>query len=81
MDYLNCLATFKDKETIIASKDRSVIYNFIKEGTLPENDPKKPIYYEIKAKNFLIATGTRPSYLKIEGSHHAITSDDIFQKK
>lgn len=29
----------------------------------------------------MIATGTRPSYLKIEGSEHAITSDDIFYKK
>jgi thioredoxin reductase (NADPH) len=39
------------------------------------------LYYEIKAKNYLIATGTRPSSLPIEGAHHAITSDDIFMKK
>ena len=39
------------------------------------------MYYEIKAKKFVIATGTRPAYLNIEGAEHAITSDDIFYKK
>ena len=39
MQYLNCLATFKDKDTLIASKDRTIIYNYIKDGTLPPNDP------------------------------------------
>lgn len=29
----------------------------------------------------MIATGTRPYYLDIEGGHLAITSDDIFFKK
>ena len=29
----------------------------------------------------MIATGTRPNYLKCEGSELAITSDDIFFKK
>jgi pyruvate/2-oxoglutarate dehydrogenase complex dihydrolipoamide dehydrogenase (E3) component len=29
----------------------------------------------------VIATGTRPTYLHIEGAQHAITSDDIFNKK
>lgn len=53
----------------------------MKTGALPPLDPNNPAYYEIKAKNFLIATGTRPTYLKIEGSQHAITSDDIFMKK
>lgn len=37
--------------------------------------------YKVKAKNFVIATGTRPSYLPIEGSNLAISSDDIFFKK
>jgi pyruvate/2-oxoglutarate dehydrogenase complex dihydrolipoamide dehydrogenase (E3) component len=36
---------------------------------------------KIKAKNFLIATGTRPNYLSCEGANLAITSDDIFFKK
>ena len=29
----------------------------------------------------MIATGTRPTYLEIEGSQHAISSDDIFSLK
>lgn len=65
MDYLNCLATFKDQETIICSKNNKIIYEYINTGVLPENDPNNPSYYEIKAKNFLVATGTRPSYLQI----------------
>ena len=38
------------------------------------------MYQQIKAKNFVIATGTRPTYLQIQGSNLAITSDDIFAK-
>lgn len=81
MDYLNCLATFKDKDTIICSKDPKVIHDYVKTGQLPELDKNNPAYYEIKSKYFVIATGTRPSYLNIEGAEHAITSDDIFFKK
>jgi len=29
----------------------------------------------------VISTGTRPTYLNIEGGHLAITSDDIFYRK
>lgn len=81
LDYLNCLATFKDKDTLLCSKDTRIIYEYIKTGHLPENNHQNPLYYEIKASNFLIATGTRPSYLQLDGAHHAITSDDIFMKK
>ena len=65
MDYLNCLATFKDKDTIICSKNTNLIKEFVKTGQLPQQDPSNPLYYEIKAKNFVIATGTRPTYLQI----------------
>jgi thioredoxin reductase (NADPH) len=58
-----------------------VIHDYLKTGNLPELNHEDPQYYEVKAKNFLIATGTRPRYLNIEGAEHAITSDDIFQKK
>ena len=58
-----------------------MIHDFIKTGNLPELKKDNPEYYEIKAKKFVIATGTRPSYLNIEGAEHAITSDDIFYKK
>ncbi len=54
---------------------------YVKTGKLPETSEKENLYYEIKAKNFLIATGTRPSYLQIEGSQHAISSDDVFSLK
>ena len=68
MDYLNCLATFKDKDTLICSKKAEVIHNYLKTGELPVSGKDKPEYYEIKAKSFVIATGTRPSNLDIEGS-------------
>lgn len=35
----------------------------------------------MKAKNIIIATGARPSYLKIEGANLAVSSDDIFLQK
>lgn len=35
MDYLNCLATFKDKDTIICSKNINLIKEFVKTGKLP----------------------------------------------
>ena len=81
LDYLNCLATFKDKDTVVCSKNPQIIHDFLKTGELPELNKEKPQYYEIKAKNFLIATGTRPFYLPIEGAELAITSDDIFHLK
>ena len=68
MEYLNCLATFKDPHTLICSKNPKIIHDYLKTGNLPESDPKNPQYFEVKAKNFVIATGTRPSYLKIEGA-------------
>jgi pyruvate/2-oxoglutarate dehydrogenase complex dihydrolipoamide dehydrogenase (E3) component len=57
------------------------VREYVKTGKLPETSEKENHYYEIKAKNFLIATGTRPSYLEIEGSQHAISSDDVFSLK
>ena len=81
MDYLNCLATFKDKDTLICSKKPEIIQNYLKTGELPASNQEKSDYYEVKAKSFVIATGTRPSYLNIEGAEHGITSDDIFNKK
>lgn len=63
LDYLNCLATFKDQHTIICSKDPKLIKEYVNSGNLPENNHHTPLYYEIKASNFLIATGTRPAYL------------------
>lgn len=81
LSYLNCMATFKDKNTIICSKNPHIVKEYAKSGKLPENSENSPLYHEVRAKNFLIATGTRPSYLEIEGSHHAISSDDIFSLK
>lgn len=77
IQYLNCLATFKDSNTVICSKNPEIVREFVRSGNLPENNSyannnqvaktssNAPLYYEIKAKNFLIATGTRPSYLNI----------------
>lgn len=82
LDYLNCMATFKDKNTLICSKSKSLIKDFLSTDILPPAaNGTTPMYYEIKAKNILIATGTRPSYLSLEGASLAITSDDIFNKK
>jgi thioredoxin reductase (NADPH) len=45
MDYLNCLATFKDKNTIICSKNPKIIHEFVKTGQLPELDKNNPTYF------------------------------------
>ena len=45
MDYLNCLATFKDKETIVCSKNAQLIRQFVKTGQLPPLDSNNPEYY------------------------------------
>jgi len=45
MDYLNCLATFKDKDTIICSKNPAIIHDYVKTGNLPNNDPQNPSYF------------------------------------
>jgi pyruvate/2-oxoglutarate dehydrogenase complex dihydrolipoamide dehydrogenase (E3) component len=77
MTYLNAMATFIDRNTVICSTDPSVIKNYISTDQLPIETDK---YQKIKAKYFVIATGTRPQYLDIEGASLAITSDDIFTK-
>lgn len=64
MEYLNAMATFIDPHTLLCSKDPALIRKFVKEQQIPSDDS----VHKIKAKNFVIATGTRPSYLKIEGS-------------
>lgn len=45
MDYLNCLATFKDKDTLICSKNPSIIKEYIKTGSLPPNNDQKNMQY------------------------------------
>ena len=44
LDYLNGLATFKDKNTVICSKKTEIIKEFIKSGLLPENEQKEVLY-------------------------------------
>lgn len=77
MEYLNAMATFIDKNTLLCSKDPAIIREYLKSKIQPESDKA----VKINAKNFVIATGTRPNYLKCEGAQLAITSDDIFFKK
>lgn len=60
MEYLNAMASFLDKDTLICSKNPAVIKEFIKSQELPKDSKE---YYKVKAKNFVIATGTRPQYL------------------
>lgn len=62
MEYLNAMASFLDKETLVCSKNPEVIREFLKTQELPKGEGS---YYKIKAKNFVIATGTRPQYLEI----------------
>jgi thioredoxin reductase (NADPH) len=78
MEYLNAMASFMDQHTLVCSKDPKVIRNFVASQQLPA-DPTS--FHKIKAKKFVIATGTRPQYLEIEGSQLAITSDDIFSRE
>lgn len=40
MHYLNSLATFKDKNTIICSKDPKIVREYVSSGKLPENNDK-----------------------------------------
>jgi len=65
MEYLNAMASFIDKDTLVCSKDPNIIRNFVKTQSLPNETDK---YYKVKAKKFVIATGTRPQYLPIKGS-------------
>ncbi len=59
LSYLNAMATFVDKDTLICSKDPLIIKNFVSTQEIP----KDGTYQKIRAKNFVIATGTRPQYL------------------
>lgn len=42
LEYLNSLATFKDKHTLICSKDPKVIYEYVQTGRLPALKVDKP---------------------------------------
>lgn len=42
MDYLNCLATFKDPHTLICSKSRSLIKSFLETDQLPLLNHQNP---------------------------------------
>ena len=77
MDYLNAMATFLDHNTLLCSKDPQMIKKFIHD----QSTVKLEDYQKIRAKNFVIATGTRPVYLPIQGAQLAISSDDIFMHK
>lgn len=77
MDYLNAMATFLDPNTLLCSKDPRMIKNFIDDQKITKEED----FQKIRAKNFVIATGTRPMYLPIKGADLAISSDDIFMKK
>lgn len=60
LEYLNAMATFISREALLCSKDPSVIRNYIKTQELPSEGD----FHIVKAKNFLVATGTRPQYLE-----------------
>jgi hypothetical protein len=44
VDYLNCLATFKDTKTLICSKNPEIIKNYVSNGELPSNQDLKSFY-------------------------------------
>ncbi len=70
------MATFKDKNTLYLSQEPEKVRKWVKEGVKDDN------FVEVKAKNIIIATGTRPTFLPIEGAReNGISSDDIFLKK
>lgn len=85
--YLNGMATLMDHNTILCSKNRAIIEEYLSTGKLPDLEvegAEEPLYRIIKAKNIVIATGTRPTYFteaQCKNSKLAITSDDIFWMK
>lgn len=85
--YINGLATLIDSNTILCSKNRAIIEDYLATGNLPTIEvegKEEPPYTIIRAKNIVIATGTRPTYFsekQCKGSKLAITSDDIFWMK
>jgi pyruvate/2-oxoglutarate dehydrogenase complex dihydrolipoamide dehydrogenase (E3) component len=85
--YINGLATLIDHNTILCSKNRAIVEEYLATGNLPPAEvegAEEPPYRIIRAKNIVIATGTRPTYFteqQCRNSKLAITSDDIFWMK
>ena len=78
--YVNAMAAFIDKNTLLFSPKMQIIQNFLKTQELSEND--KENYGKITADYFVVATGGRPQFLNEKDCKNcrqlAITSDDIF---
>lgn len=78
--YVNALATFFDKNTLLFSPKLQVIKDFVKSNILPEKPEEN--YGKISADYIVIATGGRPQFLPEKECKNcrelSITSDDLF---
>lgn len=75
--YVNCMATYLDANTILYSPDVAQINHFVETGSILDESKVG----RINTKYSAIAVGGRPNYIpesSCEGSHLAITSDDLF---
>jgi len=78
--YVNALATFLDKNTLLYSPKVNIIENFVKTQELKPEE--KDNYGKITADYIVVATGGRPQFLREKDCKnlrdHSITSDDLF---
>ena len=80
IDYINALATFIDKNTVLYSPKQQIIEDFVKTQEIDEKN--KENFGKITADNFIVATGGRPQFLRDKDCKNcrelSITSDDLF---
>ena len=80
--YINSLAAFHDKNTLLFSKDKQQLETYLKEGKLPSQGEAVGF---LKADYIVVATGGRPfipdDRTCLNCRKYSITSDDIFSLK